>query len=140
MRSALYFVTAFLAAGSAVASAVPSTGDVGGEDLKVVNLTEDDLEPIPDGELDKRGIFDCTPVVFKNKNRTDCYKVSTRAGTCINLVSSNRKPFVSASSAGSCQCVAYSKKGCPIWSGDSYGFTVLMTFSFNAKSIQCYIY
>ncbi|EER42301.1 conserved hypothetical protein [Histoplasma capsulatum H143] len=49
MRSALYFVTALLAAGSAVASAVPSTGDVGGEDLKVVNLTEDDLEPIPDG-------------------------------------------------------------------------------------------
>ncbi|QSS49541.1 hypothetical protein I7I53_09927 [Histoplasma capsulatum var. duboisii H88] len=68
MRSALYFVTALLAAGSAVASAVPSTGDVGGEDLKVVNLTEDDLEPIPDGELDKRGIFDCTPVVCKNKN------------------------------------------------------------------------
>ncbi|EDN03952.1 hypothetical protein I7I51_05189 [Histoplasma capsulatum] len=127
MRSALYFVTELLAAGSAVASAVPSTGDVGGEDLKVVNLTEDDLEPIPDG-------------VCKNKNRTDCYKVSTRAGTCINLVSSNGKPFVSASSAGSCQCVAYSKRGCPIWSGDSYGFTVPTTFSFNANSIQCYIY
>ncbi|EEH08329.1 conserved hypothetical protein [Histoplasma capsulatum G186AR] len=77
MRSALYFFTALLAAGSAVASAVPPTGDVGGEDLKVVNLTEDDLEPIPDGgmlkilcmvgklELDRRGIFDCTPVVWR---------------------------------------------------------------------------
>ncbi|KKZ68592.1 hypothetical protein GX50_08708 [[Emmonsia] crescens] len=139
MRSATYFVTALLAAGSAVASAIPSPDDAGRGDLKVVNLTEDDLVPIPDGELDKRGVFDCNPVVCKNKNRTDCYTVNTSAGTCVNLVSSNGKPFVSASSAGGCQCVAYSEKGCPIWSGDNYGFTVPTTFSFNANSIDCAI-
>ncbi|PGH00138.1 hypothetical protein GX51_05951 [Blastomyces parvus] len=140
MRSALYFLTALLAAGSAVASAIPSPDEAGGEDLQVVTLTEADLEPIPDGYLDKRGWLDCTPYVCKNKKRTDCYKVKTKAGTCVNLVSSNGKPFVAASSSGSCMCTAYSRKGCPWIRGDSYGWTGATSFKFKAKSLKCHIY
>ena len=90
--------------------------------------------------MEKRFWFqDCSVMVCKKSNYKDCYKVSGPAGRCFNLVSSDGRPFVSAKGT-SCLCTAYSKKGCPIWAGDTTGFKSASKFGFHANSIQCSVY
>ncbi|KAK2811039.1 hypothetical protein FQN50_002374 [Emmonsiellopsis sp. PD_5] len=115
----------------------------GDEDLTdIIDIDEDDLEPIPDGEiakreLDQRGVFDCISYVCKNKNKTNCYKINARTGRCVNLVSSNGQPFVSGSSPSLCLCTVYSRKGCPIWRGKDASFQYSRSWGWSAKSIKC---
>ncbi|KAK2774644.1 hypothetical protein FQN52_008986 [Onygenales sp. PD_12] len=108
------------------------------EDLsETIDIDQADLKPIPDGELDKRGFFECIVYVCKNTDRTNCYEVNT-GGKCINLKSSNGKPFVSGTTAGSnCLCTAYSRKGCPWIRGKDAGFQYARSWGWSAKSLKC---
>ncbi|PGH07716.1 hypothetical protein AJ79_06193 [Helicocarpus griseus UAMH5409] len=117
MRPVLYFVTTLVASGSAMGSAIPNGAEVN----------------------KRQGPFECRPSLCKNPDRTDCFPIDASPGTCINLVSSDGRPFVSAASAGTCNCVAYSNRDCPIFGGENYGFSVPTTFSFHANSIECSI-
>lgn len=98
-----------------------------------------DLVPVEErSELSPR--LSASGYVCKKTGKKDCFKV-TSTGVCKNLVTSDGRPFVSGYAGNGSLCTAYSKKGCPWFSGDKKDFDEAgsSNFGWNARSIKCSI-